>query len=45
MADPALGLGFAYTPNRMGFGSPTDPREVELRDALYRCLDGPPQTP
>lgn len=45
MADPALGLGFAYTPNRMGFGSPTDPREVELRHALYRCLDGPPQTP
>jgi len=45
MADPALGLGFAYTPNRMGFGSPTDPREVELRNALYRCLNGPPQTP
>jgi CubicO group peptidase (beta-lactamase class C family) len=38
MADPALGLGFAYTPNQMGFGSPTDPREVELRAALYRCL-------
>jgi CubicO group peptidase (beta-lactamase class C family) len=45
MADPALGLGFSYTPNRMGFGSPTDPREVALRDALYRCLDGPPQDP
>ena len=43
MADPALGIGFAYTPNRMGFGSPTDPREVELRAALYRCLGGPPQ--
>ena len=43
MADPALGLGFAYTPNRMGFGTPTDPREVDLRDALYRCLDGPSQ--
>lgn len=45
MADPALGLGFGYTPNRMGFGSPTDPREVELRDAVYRCLGGPPQSP
>ena len=45
MADPALGIGFAYTPNRMGFGSPTDPREVALRDALYRCLGGPPQDP
>jgi len=43
MADPTLGIGFAYTPNRMGFGSPTDPREVELRAALYRCLGGPPQ--
>ncbi len=45
MADPALGIGFSYTPNRMGFGSPTDPREVALRDALYRCLSGPPQDP
>ena len=45
MADPTLGIGFAYTPNRMGFGSPTDPREVALREALYRCLGGPPQDP
>lgn len=45
MADPTLGIGFAYTPNRMGFGSPTDPREVALRDALYRCLGGPRQDP
>lgn len=45
MADPTLGLGLSYTPNRMGFGSPTDPREVTLRDAVYRCLDGPPQDP
>ena len=45
MADPTLGIGFSYTPNRMGFGSPTDPREVALRDALYRCLGGPPQDP
>jgi CubicO group peptidase (beta-lactamase class C family) len=45
MADPTLGIGFAYTPNRMGFGTPTDPREVELRDALYRCLGGRRQDP
>lgn len=44
MADPTLGLGFAYTPNQMGFGSPTDPREVQLRTTLYRCLGGPPQS-
>lgn len=45
MADPDLGLGYAYTPNKMGFGTPTDPREVALRDALYRCLGGPGQDP
>ncbi len=45
MADPDCGIGFAYTPNLMGFGSPTDPREVALRDALYRCVDGPAQDP
>lgn len=45
MADPELGLGFGYVPNRMGFGSPTDPREVALRDVLYRVVGGPPQDP
>jgi len=45
MADPDLGLGYAYTPNLMGFGSPTDPREVALRSALYRCLGGRHQHP
>ncbi len=45
MADPDLDIGYAYTPNRMGFGSPTDPREVALRDALYRSIGGRPQDP
>ena len=43
MADPDLGIGYAYTPNLMGFGSPTDPREVALRSALYRSVGGRPQ--
>lgn len=42
-ADPDLRLGYGYTPNRMGFGSPTDPRELQLRAALYEAMGGPPQ--
>lgn len=42
-ADPDLELGYGYAPNRMGFGNPTDPREVELRAALYEAIGGPPQ--
>ena len=45
MADPTAGIGYSYTPNLMGFGSPTDPREIALRDALYECIGGPPQDP
>ncbi len=43
-ADPDLSLGYGYVMNQMGFGSPTDPREVRLRDALYRCLGQRRQT-
>ncbi len=37
-ADPDLGLGYAYAMNRGGFSLPTDPRELALRDAVYRCV-------
>ncbi|MBY5160926.1 alpha/beta hydrolase fold domain-containing protein [Salsipaludibacter albus] len=43
-ADPDLGLGYGYVMNQMGFGNPTDPREVALRNALYGCLGERPQT-
>jgi len=38
-ADPDHGLGYAYVMNRAGFSVPTDPRELELRTALYATLD------
>lgn len=36
-ADPDLGLGYAYVTNRGGYSLPTDPREIALRNAVYRC--------
>lgn len=38
-ADPRTGLGYAYVMNRAGYGLPTDPREIAIREALHTCLD------
>ena len=42
-ADPDTGIGFAYAMNKTGFRLYDDPRELALRDALYRCLGERPQ--
>jgi CubicO group peptidase (beta-lactamase class C family) len=37
-ADPEHGIGFAYTPNRLGLQLFDDPRTAALHQALYHCL-------
>ena len=39
-ADPATGIGYAYVTNRLGVRLDDDPREVALRNAVYRCVAG-----
>jgi CubicO group peptidase (beta-lactamase class C family) len=39
-ADPETGVGFAYVMNRMGFHLCSDPRELALRQALFRDVLG-----
>jgi CubicO group peptidase (beta-lactamase class C family) len=44
-ADPDTGIGFSYVMNRMGFHLVSDPRELALRQALFRdVLGARPQT-
>lgn len=44
-ADPETGIGFAYLMNRLGFHLTSDPRELTLRQALFRdVLGARPQT-
>ena len=38
-ADPAAGLSFGYTMNRMGSGILLNARGQSLVDATYACLD------
>ena len=38
-ADPELGIGYAYVMNKMDFYGTNDPREVALREAMYRCIE------
>jgi CubicO group peptidase (beta-lactamase class C family) len=45
IADPDTGVGFGYVMNRMGFHLWGDPRELAVRQALFRdVLDARPQT-
>jgi CubicO group peptidase (beta-lactamase class C family) len=39
-ADPETGIGFAYVMNRLGFHLTSDPRELDLRQALFRDVLG-----
>ncbi|MBV9722626.1 MAG: serine hydrolase, partial [Mycobacterium sp.] len=39
-ADPDTGIGFAYLMNRLGFHLCSDPRELAVRQALFRDVLG-----
>jgi CubicO group peptidase (beta-lactamase class C family) len=39
-ADPDTGVGFGYVMNKMGFHMFSDPRELSLRQALFRDVLG-----
>lgn len=40
-ADPQAGLGYAYVLNRMGAKQGGDPRDLALREAMYRSIGQP----
>ena len=39
-ADPDTGIGYSYVMNRLGFHLYSDPRELALRQALFRDVLG-----
>lgn len=40
-ADPEMGLGYAYAPNRISVTLPPDPRSASLEHALYEAVGEP----
>ena len=38
-ADPEHEIGYAYVMSKMGLYLVNDPREVALREAMYRCIE------
>ena len=37
-ADPKTGIGYGYVTSGMGTSLTGDPRDIALRDALYKCI-------
>jgi len=37
-ADPEYNIGYAYVMNKMDFYGMNDPREIAIREAIYRCI-------